>query len=170
MNKSHNPENIMVIYAQTDEECQFQPFQDGSYLNYYWLMDKKKRKEVHPLIKKGIAERVEFKQDEKVDDQQFRASLNDLEELEHDLPNASIEVSSVKTTSSKVKSKGESKCVANATMRLGPSRKNQLIDLETTYCKVEKNLIGVPKGCESLELKGKNIKTGEEVAVSFEKE
>ena len=159
MEKSYNQENIMVIYAQTDEKCSFIPFENGSYLNYYWLMDGKKRKDVHPLIKKGIEKRVEFKS---VEDKhkEFTAELNDLDEVKHDLPDTAIKVEAQNQNGN---------CNALATISLGPSGGNQAIELENTYCKVEKNWVGVPKGCLRLELEGEGLTSKQDVLVKFDK-
>lgn len=159
MEKSHNQENIMVIYAQTDEKCSFIPFESGSYLNYYWLMDGKKRKDVHPLIKKGIEKRVEFKSVESKH-KEFTAELNDLDEVKHDLPDTAVKIEAQNQ---------DGNCHALATISLGPSGGNQAIELENTFCKVEKNWVGVPKGCLRLELEGEGLTTKQDVVVKFDK-
>ena len=66
MEKSHNPENVMIIEVMLNKRCEFETYEDGSLLNFYWLMeDGKYTKNIHPLIRHGIAKRVEFRDKEK---------------------------------------------------------------------------------------------------------
>lgn len=160
MKKSYNPENTMVIYAQVDENCDFKPFPGGSYINYYWLMNRKTRKKVHPLIAKGIEQRVEFNTGGTTPKRAFKASLNDLNEVDHDLPNTSINVISLKENDH---------CEAQALIGLGKSEGGKEIDLVTTYCEVHTNLFGVPTGCDSLQLQGTQPGSGKRISVKFDK-
>lgn len=157
MEKSHNEQNTMVIYAQTNSECEFKAFDSGSYLDYYWLMGGKKRKRVHPLIKKGIADRIEFKKSKKSDEKEFKAVLNDLDEVKNDLPNTEVKITSVKNGND---------CSTLSTIMLGKSNKYKTIELEKTYCEVDK-IFGVPKGCKRLDLQGKDLKSRKRIKASY---
>ena len=51
--KKENPENIMVGYVKLRENCDLLP-----QLDFYWLINKEKFKPVHPLIQRGIRQRI----------------------------------------------------------------------------------------------------------------
>lgn len=154
MEKSHNQENIMVIHTSINDACQFV---GDKLIDYYWMMDGKKEKRVHPMIKYKIKERLKF--DElSADKKSFKVQMSDLSEVMHDLDDINIKVFSDQTDGS---------CRVHAILKLGPSKDYKEMILDRTFCEVKKNLVGIPTGCKNLELIGKDSKTGEEIRVKF---
>lgn len=154
--KTYNNENIMVVHATIDNECNFI---DGKKLiDYYWLMDGKKEKRVHPMIKNKVGDRFKFNE-LGADKKSFTIQMADLSEVKHDLPDINIRVTSEKEK--------DGNCKVLAVLKLGPSGDNKELILERTFCVVKKNIVGVPIGCKTLELIGKDLKTGEELRVKF---
>ncbi|OYZ23025.1 MAG: hypothetical protein B7Y39_06590 [Bdellovibrio sp. 28-41-41] len=61
LEKSENPQNVLVIYTRLDEQFRFQLDPENSVMpvfGFYWLMDRTNFKPVHSLIRGGIAERL----------------------------------------------------------------------------------------------------------------
>lgn len=154
MEKSHNEENIMVIHSQVNNECQFV---GEKLIDYYWLMDGKKEKRVHAMIKKKIKERLKF-EGLSEDKKSFKIQMTDLSEVKHDLDDINIRV---------VSTNEDGACKVQAILKLGPSKDHKEMVLDKTFCEVKKNLVRVPTGCKHLELIGKDLKTGEEIRVKF---
>ena len=162
MEKNYNQENLMIIHTQTDKDCKFiksTKNSEGNYIEFYWLMNGKDRKEVHPMIRTEIKSRVQFQGIDAGRDS-FRVKLNDLSEVKHDLVETSMEVASEIING---------KCTVKSVLTLGPSGKYRKIDLNRTFCNVSKNLVGVPNGCNYLLLEGTDVATGEKLSVKFTK-
>jgi hypothetical protein len=161
LDKSHNPQNKVIIHTQTDEDCRFivnPKNSERNYVDFYWSMKNGKEvKEVHSLIRSEIKNRVEFKG---INDRRdsFKIRLSDLSELRHDLPLSPIEVMSEMS---------EGVCRVRSVLSLGGSARYRKIDLKRTFCEVSKNFIGIPNGCHVLHLEGNDIATGELVKVKF---
>lgn len=154
MEKSHNQENIMVIHTQVNDDCQFV---GERLIDYYWMMDGKKEKRVHSMIKYKIRERLKF--DSLAGDKRsFKVQMTDLSEVKHDLEDINIKI---------ISDKSDGSCRVHAILKLGPSKDYKEMILDRTYCEVKKNLVGIPTGCKNLELIGKDLKTGEELRVKF---
>lgn len=163
MEKSYNPENIMVIHTQTDRDCKFvasQKNNDKNYLEFYWIMDNGRSiKEVHSKIRNEIQDRLRFKGINSTRDS-FRIQMNDLNELRHDLTDISMEITSEVVGG---------KCGVKSIMTLGASSRYRKMNLKRTYCDVSKNFVGIPNGCHYLELEGSDIDSGEIFKVRFRK-
>ena len=156
LEKSLNSENILFIHTQTDENCKFVANSNG-YVDFYWLMDGSQKKQVHPMIRSKVQERVKFVGINEAHDS-FKVKLNDLSEIKHDLESNEIEARAEVIN-------GE--CVVKSVIQLGASAKYIKLDLQRTFCEVEKNMVGIPKGCKYLELAGKNDVTDEGVKARF---
>lgn|GEM_PF-1955491 len=163
MEKNHNSENIMMIHTQTDLDCKFvvsKKNNEKNFLEFYWIMDSgRSKKEVHPLIRDEIKKRVRF---DGVNDRRdsFKVTIDDLNELRHDLTDTSMEV---------VSEVNEGNCIVKSILTLGPSGNYKKMDLEKTYCEVSRNLFGIPSGCLSLLLEGKEVPNGETIKITFRK-
>lgn len=161
MEKNHNPENIMMIHTQTDMDCKFitsKKNNENNFLEFYWIMDSgRSQKEVHPMIRDEIKKRVRFEGINERRDS-FKVTLGDLKELRHDLTETSMEIFS---------ELNQGKCTVKSVLTLGASGHYKKVDLERTYCEVSKNLLGIPNGCLSLLLEGKDLSSGETVKVKF---
>lgn len=145
INKSYNEENILIISSLTDNKCKFVP-RNNSYYSFYWLMNGTKPQAVHPLIKSSVESRVTFVGINSTKDT-FKIRLNDLKEINHDLEDNIIEVRAEIING---------KCEVNSVIKLGASAQYKDLLLETTFCEVKTNMLGVPNGCSKLELKGRN--------------
>ena len=156
MEKSYNPENILVIGTQTDENCKFVT-KNEEYLDFYWLMNGQTRKEIHSLIRSQIQGRVHFVGINKTLDL-FNVKMNDLNELKNDLDDVNLEISSAVVN-------GE--CQVKSVIKLGPSANYRKLNLKRTYCEVSKNFLGIPNGCKFLDLQGVDNDTDEKLSVRF---
>lgn len=163
MEKNYNAENIMLIHTQTDRDCKFVTSQkntENNYVEFYWSMNNgKERKEVHPMIRTEIKKRVSFEGINAKRDS-FRLRLNDLTELNHDLADPSMEVTSEIVAG---------KCQVKSVLTLGPSGKYKKMDLNRTYCEVSKSIVGLPNGCNWLTIEGTDVDTGEALTIKFKK-
>ena len=155
LEKSLNSENILNIHTQTNENCKFVTNSNG-YIDFYWLMNGKTKKDVHPTIKSKVKERVKFISINQTNDS-FTVRLNDLSEIKHDLESNIIEIQA-KTINGN--------CTVNSIIPLGASAKYKKLNLERTYCEV-KSVLGVPNGCKYIELSGKENTTNEILKVKF---
>jgi len=155
LEKSLNSENTLNIHTQTDENCKFVTSANG-YVNFYWLMDRTTAKEVHPMIRTKVQERVQFIGINKKRDS-FKVRLNDLSEIKHDLESNIIEARAEIVNG---------KCIVNSIIELGASSKYKKLNLQRTYCEVN-SFMGVPNGCKYLELAGRDNATGEGLKARF---
>lgn len=156
LEKSLNSENILNIHAFTDSDCKFVSGPNG-FVDFYWLMDKQNKKEVHPMIRSKVQERVKFLGLNGPKDS-FKVRLNDLSEIKHDLEDNNIEVKAEIIAGV---------CTVKSVIKLGASAKYKKMNLERTYCDVDKNFLGVPSGCTYLELQGKQVDTNEALKARF---
>ena len=156
LEKSLNSENILFIHTQTDKDCKFIS-SANEYVDFYWLMDKENKKNVHSMIRSKVKERVQFTGINEARDS-FKVRLNDLSEIRHDLENNTIEARAEINN-------GE--CDVKSIIQLGASAKYKKLNLQRTYCEVDKNMLGVPTGCKYLELSGTDAATGEKLSVRF---
>lgn len=156
LEKSVNSENILVVHTQTDTECKFVSKEHG-YVDFYWLMNGSEKKEIHPMIRKKIEERVKFVG---IDESRssFKMKLNELREINHDLEDIILETKAEFNNGS---------CEVKSILKLGASANYSLLNLKRTYCRVDKNLVGVPKGCKFLDLQGLNESDGSALKIRF---
>jgi hypothetical protein len=144
--KNENPENIMVVYSKLDENCQFQaekakPDAPESLLHYYWLMDGKNYKPVHPMILSGIEKRLEVKGSAHA----FTVELTDLKEVKNDLPDALFKVKADKSGKT---------CQVQALITLGPSEKNRVLKVSRIKTESKKTFAPPFRKLESVTLIG----------------
>lgn len=163
MEKNYNPENVMQIHTQTDDNCRFvtsKKNSENNYLEFYWIMNHGKEvKEVHSMIRSEIKNRVSFQGINEAKDT-FKVKLNDLKELRHDLTDTTMEVTSEIIGG---------KCIVKSIITLGASSKYRKLALKKTFCDVTTNLLGLPNGCKFIELSGTDAETGEALKVRFNK-
>lgn len=157
LEKSYNPENILVIHTQVDESCTFGTSPSNEYVDFYWLMNGRERKEVHPTIRSQVKGRVSFDGINTKKDS-FNVDLNDLKEISHDLESTTIEVRS---------SIEGNQCQVESLIKLGPSGNYRTLNLKRTYCEVKTNMLGIPSGCKFVDLEGVDADTGEAIKVRF---
>lgn len=93
--KNENPQNIMVAFVKLGKDCRLAPDPERPGLplfDFYWLMDGKRYKRVHPLIKAGVRSRMEIVSSAK-NGRSFEMRLNDFKELRGDFAGARLTVS-----------------------------------------------------------------------------
>ncbi|MBC7540216.1 MAG: hypothetical protein H7281_15430 [Bacteriovorax sp.] len=156
MEKNYHADNIMVINTLTDDSCKFVS-KNNEYLDFYWLMDRATRKEINPVIRSQIQERVKFSSINN-ERNSYKIRLSDLSELNHDLEDTAMEVSSAVING---------KCQVKSVLKLGPSGKYRKLNLKRTYCEVTTNLVGIPNGCKFLDLQGNDADTDEIIKIRF---
>ncbi len=157
LEKNYNPENILVIHTQVDNECRFGVSRNNEYVDFYWLMNGTERKEVHPTIRSQVKNRVSF-DGINVNKDSFNIDLNDLKEISHDLESTTIEVRS---------SIEGGQCQVESLIKLGPTGKYRTLNLKRTYCEVKTNALGIPKGCKFIDLEGVDADNGKAIKVRF---
>lgn len=92
--KNENPQNIMVIYVKLDGDNRFEKdpkHPDRPLIGFYWLMNREKYKPVHPLIARGIRERLHFVS-QAPDRRSFRIRLSDLGSLKPSAKDIDVKV------------------------------------------------------------------------------
>ena len=161
LEKSHNPENVVIVHTQTDNNCKFvvsSKNTERNYVEFYWSMNNgSSKKELHSLIRKEVKGRLSFEGINGTRDS-FKIELNDMKEVRHDLSDTSMEVTS--------EIEG-GKCVVKSVMTLGASQKYRKIDLNRVYCDVTTNLVGIPNGCRFLDVEGTDVATGATVKARY---
>jgi hypothetical protein len=161
LEKSFNPENKIIIHTRTDQDCRFSFYSKNSeknYVDFYWSMNNGKEfKDIHPMIRSEIKNRVQFLGiSDRYDT--FKIRLSDFSVLNHDLPVSQIEV---------ISELSQGVCRVKSVVTLGGSSHYRKIDLKRTFCEVSKNLFGIPNGCNSLLLEGRDLHNGELIRVRF---
>ncbi len=158
--KSKNPQNILVVYALVDAACKIQPIVDaaGPHLfDFYWLMDGTRFKPTHRLIKKAVRKRFVLLKPS-IRDRRFKVLLADLKELIHDLPSDTIDV--------EIKRDAEGACHGRAVLALGPTHAYRTMAIDTIYSKA-KTFLGIPVGIHYIELRGKDIESHAPMVARF---
>ena len=154
--KSYNSENILLIHSQVDRDCRFVSNTNG-FLDFYWLMNGTTKKTVNEMIRSKVQERVKFVGIASAHTS-FKIRLNDLTEIQHDLEDNTLEVSS---------EINNGKCETKSIIKLGPSAQYRKLNLKRTFCEVKTNMVGVPSGCKYLELQGVDADNGTKLTVRF---
>jgi hypothetical protein len=155
--KNENPQNILVVFAKTNAQCQFQKMEDDVLFDFYWLMDRETYKPTNALIKRGIRERLQVKS---VKANSFDILLSDLSQVQTDLPEARLSVEAVQNP--------DGGCTdIKAFIKLGPSDGNARIQLESIYAEAAKTWNPLSRKLISITLKGTDIKTGQVITHKY---
>lgn len=153
--KNENPQNLMIVYTKLDPgTCAFAANDKNiPVLDEYWMMDGTRYKRVHPLIKRGIGERLELDSAAYKGTKKFFVHLKDFRELNSDLgASPTVEIKPEKSNGH---------CDAFAEMRLGPSDGNRRIAVESIYAESSKKFLPPFRKLRSLTITGKDVATGE---------
>lgn len=159
--KSKNPQNILVIYAHVNPNCEIQSINDGreGYLfDFYWMMNGTTFKPTHRLIKKAARKRFEALNITR-GGSGFAVRLTDLKELNHDLPSDRIHIA--------IDPAPRGECRSRVLLNLGPSGDHRTIAIETIYSKA-KTFLGIPIGIHYIEIRGKDSVSGNPISVRFD--
>jgi len=150
--KNENSQNTMTLYTKLDSNCELKTSKGRPTFDFYWLMDRKKYKPVHPLIKKGVYGRLQV--GTLLTPKTFEVELSDLKEVDTDLKTAQVLVES---------QKDGDVCSVVASMTLGESDQNAAIHLDTIYVEVKKGLNPFSRKLIAVTLKGTDAKTGQKI-------
>ena len=151
--KSENPQNVLVAYTKLDAKCRVErDVRTGEpLLDYYWMMDGQTYKPVHRLIKSGIRERLRVEAPSRKNDD-FFIRIKDLKELQQDIENPVLQVEAHPV--GKKAAGPNSKCAVSAAIKLGPSDKNRLLHLHAIYTESAKSIVPPFRKVKSVTLKG----------------
>lgn len=158
--KSFNPQNILVVYARVQATCEVQPIPDAGSLHLFdlhWLMNGTTFKPTHRLIKKAARKRFVAQSLEK-NGLSFTVRLTDLKELHHDLPSDNIHV--------KIVREPPGNCRSRVLLKLGPRHANRTMAIETIYSEA-KTFFSIPIGIHFIELRGTDIHSNEPMVARF---
>lgn len=160
--KSKNPQNILVVYCVVNSQCEFERILDAGQnhlFDMYWLMDGTTYKRTHPIIKK-LARKRFIAQNAADRGNRFDVLLADLKELVHDLPSDIIHVDAYRD--------GNGRCRVRARIQLGPSGGHRTLQIESIYSKT-RTLIGIPIGIHYIELRGIDVESSRPLSVRFDR-
>jgi hypothetical protein len=158
--KSKNPENILVVYCKVTKRCALQSIADAGqdhYFDFYWLMNRTTYKRTHSLIKK-LARKRFIVQNVSENATGFTVLLADLKELVHDLPSDLIRIDFHQSP--------DGRCEARALLELGPSGDNHTMQIDLIYSKA-RTFIGLPIGIQYVELHGTDTQSQKKISVRF---
>lgn len=158
--KSKNPQNILVVYCKVNSGCEFQRIADAGrdhLYDVYWLMNGTTYKRTHPVIKKMARKRF-VPQKATQQTRSFNVLLADLKELIHDLPSNMVRVDSYRSP--------DNRCRVRALIQLGPSGGNRSMQIDSIYSKA-RTIFGIPIGIYYIELRGTDIRNREKISIRF---
>jgi hypothetical protein len=158
--KSKNPQNILVVYCKVNPHCEFQGIADAGrdhLYDVYWLMNGTTYKPTHPVIKK-IARKRFVPQKAAEQTKRFDVLLSDLKELIHDLPSDRVRVDSYRSP--------DGSCRIRAVIQLGPSGGNRVMQIDSIYSKA-RTILGIPIGIYYIELHGTDTRSREKISIRF---
>ena len=156
--KSENPQNALVVYTRLDERCRFileSENPTAPAFGFYWLMDKKTYKPVHPLIRGGISSRLKvtippnFPQVRDF----FVVEVKELRRIDPVLQDAYVKVSAGQ--------QGKN-CQVEASFDVdGDRQTSHVLMLDKIFAESEKTFLPPFRKVISLRFDGVNQKTGE---------
>ena len=131
--KSHNPENIAVVYTKLDTNCRVSPDREHGFLptlDFYWLLDTTRYKPMAGALKAGARRRLQFSNanGSQGDPTAFAVRADDLSRVQHDLQSPTVQIKAERQ---------DAACVATAFMTLGPSNGHATIKIESVTTRTE---------------------------------
>lgn len=155
--KNINPQNKLVVYTLLDGNCVFLLDDSNSpTFDFYWLMNGSSYKPVHSMIKAQVRKRLTVGTvDPRHNGKSFSVEMNDLKELNHDIPDPKMTVVA--------KPQGD-QCSVGGFLRLGPSDGNAMIQVDSIYSKA-KGMIS-PK-LVSVTIRGRVVSNGQAVVRTY---
>jgi hypothetical protein len=148
--KNENPQNILVVYTKLDENCRFAVKNGKPLIDFYWLMDGKRYKPTHPLIKDAVRKRLEIT---KAGPTEFELRVNDLKELNTKADRMAVKVE---------KDKGGCRIAGYF-----PDEKNKLIEVDSIYSESKKTLMPPFRKLLAVTIRGTAPDSGEAVQRRF---
>jgi hypothetical protein len=157
VDKNENPQNLLAIYTKLNPDCTLaQKADDSSVLGYYWLMDRERYKRVNSLILSGIRQRLALQGSP--DDHSFAITINDLKELDSDIADHPVQVST---------RRADSGCALDVGITLGPSDSNERIRLTGIHTESKKTFWPPFRKIVSVTLSGVDAQDGHEVRRTY---
>ena len=152
--KNVNPENTMIVYTKTDDQCRFLKTGPSILFDFYWLMEHKDYKPVHKLIKKEIRKSLQIDDAVAKNATQFVVKLKNLEKVKTDIADPRLTV---------LAQSKDGECQVEGQIRLGPSDHQALIRLDSLYTEGRK----FPPAVFSVTLKGEDVRTGKAITRKY---
>ena len=164
--KNENPQNVLIVYTQVDKNCHFrgpgksEASASGPFVDFYWLMDRKKYKPVNPMIKNGIRDRLAIEKSSDDGAQSFTVKIADLADLKTDLKDPRMKIKAARGAK-------DGDCQVDAMVTLGSADHDRVLKLKTISTVSEKTLLPPFRRVKSVSLEGKDAKTGEVVRKTY---
>lgn len=156
--KSENPQNVLVVYTRLDDRCQFVLDSESPttpVFGFYWLMNRKRYKPVHPLIRAGIRRSLKVMISPNFPQVRdfFAVQVRDLKQLDPTLQSANVRVSA---------SQNGKACQVKATFDVvNNGQPLYALGLDKIYAESKKTFLPPFRKVISLRFDGVNQKTGE---------
>ncbi|MES2963056.1 MAG: hypothetical protein V4760_04140 [Bdellovibrionota bacterium] len=160
--KNENPQNILIGYTRLTGECRFERQGETPSFDFYWLLDGKRFKNPHNMIKKNIRKRfasVDAGPRKPGETDVFKMRLIESKEMKTSLKDATIRVSA-----SKSKEGCEVKTVASFRH---PEDGSKTIELKTIRSETKKTWMPPFRKILSITLEGESVKDGKLVTQVF---
>lgn len=160
--KSENPQNILIAFTKIDSDCRFESNPDRPsepVFDFYWKMDRTRYKPVHPLIKNGIRDRLALIAPGSDQRRKFSVKIGDLSELKHDLSKAELDVEAV--------SPSPHICEVRSLIKLGESDHGRTLLLSTLHIESKKVFFPPFRKVVSVTLNGNDSETGEKLSRTY---
>lgn len=153
LEKNFKFDDIIVMNAYLDENCRFiedPENKETPKTHTFWMIDRKTPRELKPVYMKKMNEIMRFESTH--DPHHIVMRALDIGKIEHDLPEAVMDVES------RMLENGE--CALTNELQLGPKHGSQLIRVESLYAKV-KTFLGIPVKADEVVLSGTILDGGE---------
>ena len=151
--KNENFQNAMIVYTKLTPACEIQKDEGQPVFDFYWMMDRKRFKKVHPIIKREVRQRLKIENTK--DPHRFEILLSDLSEMKTDLKELRLQVTAEKNK--------QGQCGLKTEMQLGPSDHNAKIHLDTIYAEAKRTWNPFKRKLIAITLKGTDAANGEQI-------
>lgn len=155
--KNENPQNIMEIYTLLNRDCTLASKAGKPVLGYYWLMDGRSYKPVHPLIRLGIENRLRV-EPSSLSKHSVTMTIADLKKLNHDLASDQILITSEHQGGG---------CTVEALVKMGPSDHGAVLWVTKIYSEARKTWLPPFRKLTSLTFEGVDVQTGQRLHRTF---
>jgi hypothetical protein len=160
--KNENPQNILIGYTRLDRSCHFERHSGQASFDIYWLLDGKRFKDPHRLIKKNIHKHfanVAARPSKADESDVFEMRLIESKEMKTSLKDATIRVTA---------SKAQSGCnVETFASFRQPDGEMRTIKLKTIRSETKKTWMPPFRKVLSITLEGESVTDGRLVTQVF---
>lgn len=165
--KSENPQNVMVFYTKLNASCQIDveslnaaPIRgngDQLLFDVYWLMNRDKYKSVHPVLRRSILQKL--RSEILTEQKSFTVHVTDLRQLSPDLKNPHV---TVRATGGEAGG-----CKVEALITLGEADQQRSLRLDKFILETQKTLWPPFRKVKSVTVVGSDIVNGEHVSRTY---